>query len=58
MNQVDRQSPNEEDSLAWVIEGNRVSLGDLTGMTLGDFHVDQLLGAEEWAKFTWRPRSA
>jgi serine/threonine-protein kinase len=43
MNQVDRQSSNEEDTLAWVIEGNRVSLGDLTGITLGDFRVDRLL---------------
>jgi serine/threonine protein kinase len=43
MNQVDRESPNEEDTLAWVIEGNRVSIGDLTGRTLGDFQVDRLL---------------
>ncbi len=42
MNQVDRQSPNE-DTLGWVIEGNRVPLGDLTGVTLGDFQVEQLL---------------
>ncbi len=43
MNQVDPQALNEEDSLAWVIEGNRVSLGDLTGRTLGDFQVERLL---------------
>ena len=36
--------PTEEDTLAQVIEGNRVSLGDLTGSTLGDFQVEQLLG--------------
>ena len=58
MSQVDRQSSDEEDTLAWVIEGNRVSLGDLTGLTLGDFQVEQLLGAAGWAKSTWRPRSA
>ncbi|MGP0062087.1 MAG: protein kinase domain-containing protein [Isosphaeraceae bacterium] len=44
MNQVDRRSSDEEDTLAWIIDGNRVSLGDLTGLTLGDFHVEQLLG--------------
>ena len=44
MSQVDRQSSDDEDTLAWVIEGNRVSLGDLTGLTLGDFRVEQLLG--------------
>jgi eukaryotic-like serine/threonine-protein kinase len=44
MSQVDRRSSDEEDTLAWVIEGNRVSLGDLTGLTLGDFQVEQLLG--------------
>ncbi len=44
MSQVDRQSTDEEDTLAWVIEGNRVSLGDLTGWTLGEFQVGQLLG--------------
>jgi serine/threonine-protein kinase len=42
MSQVDREA--SEDTLAWVIEGNRVSLGDLTGLTLGDFQVDRLLG--------------
>ena len=44
MSQDDRRFSDEEDSLAWVIEGNRVSLGDLTGLTLGDFQVEQLLG--------------
>ncbi len=44
MNQLDRVPLNDEDTLAWVIEGNRVSLGDLTGLTLGDFQVGQLVG--------------
>jgi eukaryotic-like serine/threonine-protein kinase len=44
MSQVDRRSIDEEDSLAWIIDGNRVTLGDLTGLTLGEFHVEQLLG--------------
>ena len=44
MSQVDRRSTDSEDTLAWVIDGTRVSLGDLTGMTLGEFHVEQLLG--------------
>ena len=43
MNQVDRESPNEEDTLSWVIQGTRVSLGDLSGLTLGDFQVNRLL---------------
>jgi eukaryotic-like serine/threonine-protein kinase len=44
MSQVDRRFSDEEDTLAWVVEGNRVSLGDLTGLTLGDFQVERLLG--------------
>src|SRR3982750_2986148 len=44
MSPVDRRTSDEEDTLAWVVEGNRVSLGDLTGVTLGDFQVERLLG--------------
>ena len=44
MSQVDRRFSDEEDTLAWVVEGTRVSLGDLTGLTLGDFQVERLLG--------------
>ncbi|HZW34087.1 MAG TPA: protein kinase [Isosphaeraceae bacterium] len=44
MSQVDRQFSDEEDTLAWVVDGARVSLGDLTGMTIGDFQVERLLG--------------
>src|SRR5215470_13697632 len=44
MSQADPQAFDEEDTLGWVVEGNRVSLGDLTGLTLGDFQVERLLG--------------
>src|SRR5215470_16882433 len=44
MSQVDRQTTDEEDTPAWVVQGSRVSLGDLTGRTLGDFQVERLLG--------------
>src|SRR5262249_40832803 len=44
MSHVDRRAPEGEDTLGWVIEGNRVALGDLTGLTLGDFQVERLLG--------------
>src|SRR5262245_29422612 len=44
MSPVERRSSEVEDTLAWVLEGNRVGLGDLTGVTLGDFQVERLLG--------------
>jgi serine/threonine-protein kinase len=44
MSPVDRQFSAGEDTLAQVIEGQRASIGDLTGSTLGDFQVERLLG--------------
>jgi eukaryotic-like serine/threonine-protein kinase len=33
-----------EDTLAWARAGGRLSLADLTGVTLGDFQIEKLLG--------------
>ena len=33
-----------EDTLAWTRDGGRLSLADLTGVTLGDFQIEKLLG--------------
>jgi serine/threonine-protein kinase len=42
MSELDRQS--SEDTLAWNRDGGRLSLADLTGVTLGDFQIEKLLG--------------
>ena len=41
MSTVDRQS--QEDT-AWPDDGDRGSMRDLTGVTLGDFKIEKLLG--------------
>jgi eukaryotic-like serine/threonine-protein kinase len=33
-----------EDTLAWTRDGGKLSLADLTGVTLGDFQIEKLLG--------------
>ncbi len=44
MSHVDRHSAAGDDTLAQILEGQNVSLGDLTGKTVGDFQVERLLG--------------
>jgi serine/threonine-protein kinase len=44
MSQVGRRTPDRDDSLGWVIAGQHVPMGDLSGLTLGDFQVERLLG--------------
>ena len=44
MSPLERQPPAGDDSLAQVIERDRMPFGDLTGSTLGDFQVERLLG--------------
>ena len=53
MSTVDRRS--SEDT-AWANDGDPNSARDLTGVTLGDFQVEKLLGREEWVKSIW-PRN-
>jgi eukaryotic-like serine/threonine-protein kinase len=42
MSEIDRRPP--EDTLAWARDGGKLSLADLTGVTLGDFQIEKLLG--------------
>jgi len=42
MSELDRRP--SEDTLAWNRDGGRLSLADLTGVTLGDFQIEKLLG--------------
>src|SRR3974390_67957 len=42
MSRVERET--SEETLPWNLQRDRVSLGDLTGRTLGDFQVERLLG--------------
>jgi serine/threonine-protein kinase len=44
MSPVDRHPAAGDDTLAQILERQQVSLGDLTGSTVGDFQVERLLG--------------
>src|SRR5208283_285924 len=42
MSELDRRP--SDDTLAWHRNGDRLALADLTGVTLGDFQIEKLLG--------------